>query len=383
MTAYYADNVGGSDGNPGTSTGSAKQTLAAAAALISAAGDILHIKNNVGNPYILTSAVTLPAGVKGDIASGRIRIEGYTTTPGARDGRPTITCATNNTHLITLNDNDFWEFVHLKFTHTAGTRGLALNGVTSTSTPVWVIDCVCDGCLRLTAGASMNTLTLEGTEVCNCTSTGAAIIAAALHVLGCDIHDNAGDGIGMINGTTTIINIQDTILDSNAGIGISIIASATVVTVTLHGVTIVDNGGSGLKLVANSSVNILDLSNNIFYGNGGYGIENLDDQAACDASKRIDRANAFGGNTSGARTGISAGYGEISLLGDPFVNRAARDFSINNTFGAILRGVAFPSGFPGGTTLSYRDIGAVQHQDAGGGGFTPVFRRSGGTNMRM
>lgn len=62
-------------------------------------------------------------------------------------------------------------------------------------------------------------------------------------------------------------------------------------------------------------------------------------------------------------------YGFATLTASPFTNAGNGDFSLNNTAsaGAACRAAGYPSSFYGLSTNSYTDIGAAQHQDAGGG----------------
>lgn len=112
--------------------------------------------------------------------------------------------------------------------------------------------------------------------------------------------------------------------------------------------------------------------NCISYGNGGYGFGEVY------AFLRVQSC-AYGGNTSGNLNGTPSALsaGNVSLTGDPFTNAAAGDFGLNNTAGAgaACRAAGIPGAFPGGTTTGYPDLGAVQHQDSGGG--TSVVRTAG------
>lgn len=98
----------------------------------------------------------------------------------------------------------------------------------------------------------------------------------------------------------------------------------------------------------------------ISYGNGTYGFTTGENRTFINC--------AYGNNTSGNISGTAREFGSITLTADPFTNAAGGDFSLNNTAGggALLRGLGFV--FPGELTTSYLDIGAAQHQDAGGGG---------------
>lgn len=73
---------------------------------------------------------------------------------------------------------------------------------------------------------------------------------------------------------------------------------------------------------------------------------------------------ALGTGTFINNTGFITGSGSF------FTNSGAGDFSLNATAGrgAALRAAGLPGIFPVGLTTGYLDIGAAQHQDAGGGG---------------
>lgn len=83
--------------------------------------------------------------------------------------------------------------------------------------------------------------------------------------------------------------------------------------------------------------------------------------------------NNTGGRFVAASTGkIWANIGALTGSGSFFTNAAGGDFTLNNTAGAgaDARAAGFPSAFPLSVGVSYQDIGAVQHEDAGGGGGT-------------
>lgn len=344
--------------------GGCVSTPAVGMGFASVAGNQGYIKATA--TYTLTSTVTVTAAAKGDTTNGRIVWEGYTSYRGQSDGRPTITSATNSVHLLTFNDNDFWELKHLKLTHTAATRGAAITFVTAASTPFWIKDCVVDGCLTLANAITSNTtLHLTYVEVMNTTSATAAItFNQQVFVYGCDIHDNTAVGLRGSSGTTsTVYNVQETIFDTNT-IGIESFSTTDTITLTAHGCVFVDNSSDGIKKAATSGTVTFEFENNIFYGNGGSAINNLDEQAAADANVRINRHNVYGNNGS-ANVGIANGVGDITtaLTADPFVSRSGRDFSLNNNAGGglVIRGTAFPTRNVSGTTLSYHDPGFSQH----------------------
>ena len=312
--------------------------------------------------YTLTSTTTLTASVKGDITNGRINVEGYTTYRGQQDGRPLITSATNSVAIFTLNDNDYWEWNHLRLTHTAATRGNGFAFVTSVSSPVWIKDCIIDGCLAAITGTSTTSgLYLENCKIMNCTSTTAAIITTGgVYLAGCNIKNNAGDATRSTNGNATTVTAYNCIFDANVH-GIDSVTSSTNCDIRCHNCTFVNNIGDGIKTVSTSGTTTYELTNCLFWGNN-YGIENLDNQAETDALVRIFRNCAFGGNTSGDYSGIRGGRGEILLTDDPFTNLATGDFSLNNAAGggALLQAAGFPTIFPDNTTVNSLDVGVPQ-----------------------
>ena len=106
------------------------------------------------------------------------------------------------------------------------------------------------------------------------------------------------------------------------------------------------------------------VRNSVLVSNGGYGItasSNLGPTAAYNC--------AFYNNTSGQTQNLN-NRAPVTLSGDPFTNAAGTDFSPDSTSGegAALRGLSLPLSLPNVSSNNYRDIGAVQHQDSGGGG---------------
>lgn len=373
MTTYYVDNMNGSDSNNGTTEALAKQTLSAGCGLLAAAGDILYIQNT-GTPYTLTTSVALT--LKGTTAGGCVRIEGYTTTPGARDGRPLITTATNSTPLFTCNGLNYNNFAHLSLSNTASTRSVAFQCVTANSTTCKFEDCIFDGfSFALTAGTSswLNPIVMRCEFKNGTGSTNAQINTAAGGMyFGNYFHDNAGDGIvwSYAYGCFIIGNI----FANNGRYGAieNSGSSANVGYAVIHGDTFYGNGSDGLRITADTDLNYTpQITNNIFYGNGGYG-QNWPNLSSTEESamSMIKGWNAYGANTSGNIAGVSAGISDVTLTGDPFINATAKNFALNTIAGAgaACRAAGFPGAFPAGVTTGYVDIGAAQHQDTGGGG---------------
>lgn len=370
----YVDNVNGNNGNTGLSEAQAFADIPTAIAAITGGGNTIYVQN-AGSDYVLTATIAITAALKGDTTNGRNKIVGYTTTPGARDGRPKITSATNSVNLFTLNDNDYWEFVHLELTHTASTRGNCFNAGTSTSTPLYFTDLIVDGVLTFMGSTFYSATSLINCVIRNTTSTSQAFtVRMTGDFYGCYIHDNAGDGIRGGSAVVTRISLFSSIVAYNAGIGVNGGGTSSSYLLRIDNSTVAENTGDGIDVPANSSTTVLEISNNIIYGNSGEGLDQNDEQSIVEAVTLLFQNNAWGSNTGGNYSGISAGVGDVTLSADPFTNAGSRDFSLNNTAGggAAVRELAFPTSF-GSTTTSYRDIGASQHQDTGGGSSSVKF----------
>lgn len=340
--------------------GGAISTIATCLGLALTAGNRIFLKATA--TYTLTSNVVITAAAKGDTTNGRIIFEGYTTYPGERDGRPLITTATNNVSFVTLNDNDFWEFIHIRGTCTSATKQTMFLGATSSSASLVFKDIICDGWLAFHNGNQAGSpYTLQGVEIMNSTSTTGAVNSGnsgwvgTLNLFGCDIHDNAGPGV-RLRDNAAIYAIQDTIFDANTiGVDASLLTTNTM-TADFRGNLFVDNTSDGIQIANTSGAVSLQIQNNIFYGNGGYGINNASSQAAIIANNRINRNNAYGSNTSGSYVGFSGGKGDITLTADPFKDRANRNFAPT----PALKDTAFPMTNPSATTITHRTTGFAE-----------------------
>ncbi len=108
------------------------------------------------------------------------------------------------------------------------------------------------------------------------------------------------------------------------------------------------------------------IKNNIiegWNGTGGHGIE-------VDDATHIIHTNRFYECDTNIKTsvGTSMQFDNVSLAASPFTDAANGDFSIGDV--TLLKGVGWPAkvGGDGGTSPTYRDIGAAQRQEGGGGG---------------
>jgi hypothetical protein len=193
---FYADAVNGNDANDGLSEATAKQTISAGLGLFSGGNNVLYLQAT--GDYVLSSTITL--NQTGSLAVGANRIEGYTTTPGARDGRPTITGSTPGAiNFFQFGSGTMYiDCVHLRF-YAAGIAFLP--GYGATGGPNW-IDCVSDACSWFMYGDYGGYWyiygSLWGCEIKN--GWDGLLNESPLHLYDCWIHDNGNDGINYYSG---------------------------------------------------------------------------------------------------------------------------------------------------------------------------------------
>lgn len=349
--------------------GGAMSTFAAVVSF-QVAGNLVFVQTGT---YTITTTISI--SLVNNLSMQEFR--GYGSVRGDNGTRPIVTCATNSVHLFTLQTGPRgYKFYHLKFTHTASTRGTAFlennSGLVYNFT--WE-DCIIDGCLRgiHSDSAVANGLgfsLVSNTEITNCINEGIRI-SGTLTVDGCFIHNNGAEGIRDLGGAGAGAGswvLRNSIFYANTGRGVygtnTSAAPNTRGLWQVFGCAFVSNTGSGLDIAPTGSPTsiVLTLDSNIFDSNGAFGVTLVQTPVAL-----FNRNNAYRNNTSGNRSNLPVGQGDIVLTGSPFTNPATGDFSLNNTAGsgAACRAAGFPGVLAVGGT-GYIDIGPLQHQDSGG-----------------
>lgn len=226
-----------------------------------------------------------------------------------------------------LSDNSVFEHLHLKATG-AGAVGYLSNGSSTYAIDIYVEDSAAYG-LQLAGTYD----TAIGCVSASAGTTGMAI-STGCSAIGCVVDTPANDGIYMYNGGSRAINC------------------------TVYGAI----AGSGVIVSGTNGRNVIGC---IFVNNNQYGIENNGAAYAM-----VEDYNAFFGNGVAETLSIvRRGANDVTLTGDPFTNAAGGVFSLDNTAGegAACRTAGFPGAMLDGLNTGYRDIGALQHEDAGGG----------------
>jgi hypothetical protein len=336
----------------------------------SVAGDVVNVKNGTkaGDTasYVIT---TVLSPLHNGSTSGPIIFAGYHTTPGDHDGtRPIITTATNSTTLIWVGTyGGGWIWDNITFSSTASTKSYGVLAHTANiELPILFTRCVFDGFSVGILGDyavdyGMDDLLMDRCEVKNCTSHGIRVQGGLIS--NCYIHDNAGSGIFAATYNSTVArmpSVYNSVIYSN-GVGITLPSNTSNTSFSLLNSAIVSNTGDGIVGVTGIGTRV-SLMNSIIYGNGGYGLRSY--QTAC----LVNAVNcAWAVNSSGNTLNVTLDSSNITsaLTGDPFVNKAAGNFALNNTSGAgaVLRSAGLCASWPGSATSGFPDIGAVQHAE--------------------
>jgi hypothetical protein len=193
----------------------------------------------------------------------------------------------------------------------------------------------------------------------------------------------SGNSISSTNLATAIwcegmaLSVEHSIFYNNTGTNMDGIVIRNAQTVNICNNAIHSNSRHGINIDSGVSTAaacvIPNIQNNIFTSNGGYGIN-----AAYSTTPTIVivNHNAYYNNASGAKNGFTAGTGEVTLTGLPYVN-APTDFSLNSTAGQGLacQGAATPGSIGVSSvvgTSSAFDIGPLQHSGGVSSAYTFV-----------
>lgn len=304
---------------------------------------------------LTTSAIS--GATSGDATTGPIIIRGATAGIVMNQ-----TGSANHFASTAASNPTFWKFENLKFTNSNGTKtnAIAFNMNTGQFT---LNNCsIGDVTNTLATGLGRAGGTPEyycfNTEISYCSTGGTA--RGVLIFEGCWIHNNA---VGIIQGSTSGMQIFDSLITGNTGDGINFSFAGTSAQIIIRNCTIHGNGGDGVDMSAGVFTVFPFMFNNNFTGNGNYGIRAASGQATLGT---FDYNNYGAGglvNTSGAYLNLNAGEHDLAV--DPgYVNAAGNNFAT----GAAVRALGFPLASVGtigagrSSTSSYTDVGAMQQQ---------------------
>lgn len=318
--------------------------------------------------FVKYNATPYPFGNAGNNVSGGVasNVEGFwvgydvTRTLNNTDAnRPICRAGAGSLVLFTMNGTpSLRNFVFDNPSAFTGTFGLAMNGTGNVRN--------CQFTAMATAAITFTgTASVFDCEFVSCGSSGCAIngnTAANLQLFRCIAKSCTATAGAVFLLTRNISLVEECIAVGTTGNTPSFAITNASTTTFSHCVAYGGSGGSGAHGFSGGTIGTV-YKDCVAYGNTGWGFTG---GAGNNRGQTLIRC-ASGGNTLGSVNSAAVPpdqvEGLITLTGDPFTNAAGYDFSTNTTAGAgaAIRGLTVP--FPGGTTTSYPDAGAVQHAD--------------------
>lgn len=300
-----------------------------------------------------------------------ITYEGYTTTRGD-GGQVTVQRSSGSTISLLSGSGSFHSLINFI---ADGASGTAITGINPTGgTSVYLQNCKALNCT--TAGF---TITTARAQMINCLATGCSgtasfnITALAPYVLGCRATGGTCPGFIFNMNNTNGGFCSRCISDNNTGGSSQGFKVNNGMTMQFTQCAAYANGSDGILFDTTTASTCVDggsIIGCILVGNTGFGIN----ANAANVPFLAADYNFFYNNTGGARNNLPAGTHDVTGSGDPFANGASNDFTLNNTTGAgaACRAASWPGALQSGGQ-GYLDMGALQHQDSGGGSTTYIF----------
>lgn len=346
MATYYVATTG----NDTTGTGGIGDPYASPgkASGVAVSGDTIAIKSGT---YTVTSGTANVAGGRVSLANG-VKLEGYNTTLGDL-GTPPVVHAGGVTGITLITDTGTGTFngtmARVVNVEVDGNNGASNNGINLVDYTHPVYRCIARNCPGNGFNGSANHI---GYMACRAVSCGVGFANTLGTAVGC-IATSCTTGFSMIRTVLCIAHACTTGFNSSTNF--------PAVTVSCVAYGCASHGFSG-------SYDIRQMVNCIAYGNGGYGFNWGGTTSSCPLINCAQGANTSGGFNPVIGSQLMA-YGTVTLTVDPFIDAPNGNFALNATSGggAACRAAGFPGTFPSGFTTGYADIGAVQHQDSGGG----------------
>ncbi len=305
--------------------------------------------------YTVTSASTnvtsgcmlLPAGTNSDAT----KVFGYNSTRGDYSTQPEIIAGNNISSFTLIKANG--SIVHienltLNGNGYAGAKGIDCNGQTVT---IYLCNfaSLVNAIVSSAAGA-----TATACYASSCSGTA----FEGINYYGCVAASNAASGFGVLNPGAVLVDCLSVNNSGSSSDGFDLGNSNLAVNCTAYG-----NGQHGFN--GSSALNV--LINCLSVANTGYGFtatttEDNNYLYNCagegNGSGNINTANILPANT----------LGFLALTGNPINNAGSNDFSLNSNSGAgaSCRAAGLLGAFPGTSTTSYLDVGAVQAKYSAG-----------------
>lgn len=321
------------------------------------AGNHIFIKNatyttttassNVSGGVVTLTVTAAAANATNVFGYNSFRTDGPKTT-----SRPTFKAGVASSTLFTVPSATRINYLILDGNSQTTTKAISFTGVSGGAFYVSAKGC--------TAGAFVGT-NVGNTFFCDATTTSTTAAFSGLEQMDfCVAWSNTITGFSL-GTSSTRANYCLSVNNSGASSdGFTFTAAQAVQAFT--NCTTYNNGRDGFRLLSQTlstpvCINCLSVSN----AGKGFGNNNTtsDNQlyVACFAYNN--------GTDFESTITQDSKFGCQVLTGTPFTNAAGNDFSLNNTAGAgaVVRAASFIGAFPGISTTTYLDGGAVQHQD--------------------
>ena len=354
MATYYVDVTTGSDADDGLSEANAWQTLQKAFDTATA-GDAVYVKASA------TYSEQVDIDTNTGTVTAPITFVGYTST--ITDGGQFTWNGT--TYCAVTNGKDFIRFRNVNFTSCTG----SIFDCITASSDYWRFEnCDFSGATTVHARSAGYAYPLYW-KFYDCCISGMSgnglMLSSEFSVIGCKIIDNGGHGIATQAYVTSDVTVSHCIIAGNTSDGINLVNTSAGVNV--HFCTIQGNGGDGIDLNGAGHKNA-NIWGNIISGHNGAGDVGLRAGTLSGTTTLFADWNFYYDNTTHQSGTDTTGTHDVTLTGDPFTNAAADNWTLNATAGggAAVRS-ALQINFDA-TNIAYHDGGALQHQDAGGGG---------------
>jgi hypothetical protein len=329
-------NIGGALASPGMAGGAAGGV----------SGVTIYIKTGT---YVMTVST---ANVSNGAMSGGFQVLGYNTSRTDFTSPPTLQWSVGSVTIfaITLTAAGFVQNIIVDGNSQTTARGISISGTGINR----CYACEVKNCVTTAFSGGTNGGAFIACWSHNNTNAGFTAIGQC-GVVACVSNNNGTDGFTCAANTVA----TECIAYSNGQDGFNCSGTTTLSNCTSYGNT---RDGFRMGQVGMTYINCIAESNT-GVGFNASGNNNLILMYNC------------AGFSAGTNVTIGTGkqvqnIGFITGTASFFVNAASGNFALNNTAsaGAALRGLGFPGTFLTGLTVGFLDVGAVQHQDTGGGG---------------
>lgn len=335
--------------------GGALASLGMVSAAMSVTGQSAYFKYDASNPILVTVITNSVTGGTATASNKRSWI-GYDTTRTVLNtdaNRPTIrTSAGLAAHtVITATGNAGTVIRNLIIDAETNWATSSVTTGTSADNTTTVHNCKFLSCVAGTSAGIVSACESNGGTRAG--TTGFASIAACVASVAHGCVNGFNTNAGKVVGCLSYSNTQG--FTSAGGSSANLFANCTAA----------NNSGDGFANPGTSAVALGCVSDS----NGGLGFNNTMIAISCLANKNT------GGDYGASVTKLlncQTGSGSVTAL----TNTGSLDFSLNTTagLGALGRAaLAAVNALPGGIGAGYADIGAIQHQDTGGGAAGMLF----------